>query len=223
MTSAFPLDGLGCVGAPAADRVEVSEEAHLVRRAQASDESAFRCIVERYQRKVISTIHAVVNRNNDADDIAQQVFVKVYLGIHGFDSRGSLWAWIYRITVNECYDYLRKKKVRPLVYESDLGRPEGQSPPQVLAMARAQAESAGEDLERREFAAWLLRHVSEQDRFLLLMKEAHGCSVAELSTLTGLTQSCIKIRMFRARRKILKVAQRQANPGSGRGGAAHAL
>src|SRR5947207_14417770 len=96
-----------------------SDEAALVRRVQAKDEIAFREIVERYQAKVFSIIYGILRNHNDAEDIAQQVFAKIYFSIRNFDFRSSLLTWIYKITVNECYDYLRKKRVRKLVYESD--------------------------------------------------------------------------------------------------------
>src|SRR5690242_1671984 len=96
-----------------------TEEAALVRRIQARDEIAFREIVERYQAKVFSIIYGILRNHNDAEDIAQQVFSKIYFSIKNFDFRSSLLTWIYKITVNECYDYLRKKRVRKLVYESD--------------------------------------------------------------------------------------------------------
>src|SRR3954464_14178767 len=96
-----------------------SEEAVLVRRVQARDEIAFREIVQRYQTKVFSIIYGILRNHNDAEDIAQQVFAKIYFSIGNFDFRSSLLTWIYKITVNECYDYLRKKRVRKLVYESD--------------------------------------------------------------------------------------------------------
>src|SRR5271156_634684 len=96
-----------------------SDEAALVRRVQARDEIAFREIVERYQAKVFSIIYGILRNHNDAEDIAQQVFAKIYFSIRSFDFRSSLLTWIYKITVNECYDYLRKKRVRKLVYESD--------------------------------------------------------------------------------------------------------
>src|SRR5690242_21589965 len=96
-----------------------TEEAALVRRVQAKDEIAFREIVERYQAKVFSIIFGILRNHNDAEDIAQQVFAKIYFSIKNFDFRSSLLTWIYKITVNECYDYLRKKRVRKLVYESD--------------------------------------------------------------------------------------------------------
>src|SRR5208283_175397 len=99
-----------------------NEEAALVRRAQNADEMAFREIVERYQSKVFLIIYGILRNHNDAEDIAQQVFTKVYFSIKSFDFRSSLLTWIYKITVNECYDYLRKRKVRRLVYESDFSR-----------------------------------------------------------------------------------------------------
>src|SRR5579872_3376097 len=101
-----------------------SEEAALVRRVQAQDELAFREIVERYQAKIFSIIYGILRNRNDAEDIAQQVFAKIYFSIGAFDSRSTLLTWIYRIAVNECYDYLRKRKVRRLVYESDFSAEE---------------------------------------------------------------------------------------------------
>ena len=71
----------------------------LVRRAQASDEAAFREIVERYQSKVFSIIHGKIRQRNDVEDISQQVFAKVYFSIRNFDFRSSLITWIYKITV----------------------------------------------------------------------------------------------------------------------------
>src|SRR5499427_4253688 len=103
-----------------------SEEAALVRRVQAGDELAFRDVVERYQNKVYSIIFGILRNRNDAEDIAQQVFTKVYFSIRNFDFRSSLLTWVYKITVNECYDYLRKKRVRKLVYESDFSAEDAQ-------------------------------------------------------------------------------------------------
>src|SRR5260370_39854482 len=95
-------------------------EGALVRRAQEGDEAAFREILERYQSKVFSIIHGIVRHRNDTEDIAQQVFSKVYFSIRKFDFRSALITGIYKLTLNERYDYLRKKKVRKLVHESDL-------------------------------------------------------------------------------------------------------
>src|SRR5471030_127245 len=116
------------LGSKVANRIRVdyenTPEGALVRRAQAGDQIAFQEIVERYQSKVFSIIHGIIRQRNDVEDIAQQVFAKVYLSIKSFDFRSSLITWIYKITVNECFDYLRKRKVRKLVYESDMSEDE---------------------------------------------------------------------------------------------------
>src|ERR1700693_3883281 len=125
LTGALTLPGFGSkVATKTKVDYQNTPEGALVQRAQAGDETAFREIVERYQSKVFSIIHGIVRQRNDIEDIAQQVFSKVYFSIRNFDFRSSLITWIYKITVNECFDYLRKKKVRKLVYESDLSEDE---------------------------------------------------------------------------------------------------
>ena len=124
-TLTFPVIGAGeATRAKTKLDHRTTEEAALVRRVQAQDEIAFREIVERYQAKVFSIIYGILRNRNDAEDIAQQVFAKIYFSIKNFDFRSSLLTWIYKITVNECFDYLRKKKVRKLVYESDMSEDE---------------------------------------------------------------------------------------------------
>ncbi|MFN3327040.1 MAG: RNA polymerase sigma factor [Bryobacteraceae bacterium] len=184
-----------------------NEEADLVRRVQAKDELAFREVVERYQAKVFSIIYGILRNHNDAEDIAQQVFAKIYFSIGNFDFRSSLLTWIYKITVNECYDYLRKKKVRKLVYESDFSEEDS------LRMERTDGGSSqkpGLDtaLAQRDLVLKLLSKVSEEDRNLMMLKEVEGHSVEELAEMTGMNENTIKVKLFRARQKLLKAAQR---------------
>src|SRR5271167_4895773 len=152
-----------------------SEEADLVRRIQAHDELAFREIVDRYQSKIFSIIYGVLRNHNDAEDIAQQVFSKVYFSIRNFDFRSSLLTWIYKITVNECYDYLRKKRVRKLVYESDFSEEDAQRMQNTEA-ATDQTPAVDTQLARHDLVVKLLSKVSEEDRTLILLKEVEGHS-----------------------------------------------
>jgi len=182
-----------------------TEEAQLVKRIQARDEVAFREMVDRYQSKVFSIIYGILRNRNDAEDIAQQVFAKIYFSIGKFDFRSSLLTWIYKITVNECYDYLRKKKVRKLVYESDFGDDE------TTGMERSEADStmlADERLAKRDLVLKLLSKISQEDRQLMLLKEVEGHSVEELAQMMGMNENTIKVKLFRARQKLLKAAQR---------------
>ena len=202
----FPVFGTKVAAKTRVD-FENTPEGALVRRAQAGDESAFHEIVERYQSKVFSIIHGIVRQRNDVEDIAQQVFAKVYLSIKGFDFRSSLITWIYKITVNECFDYLRKRKVRKLVYESDLSEDEVRRVENNEPTVGRQAP-ADSTLARRDYVLKLLSRVSEEERMLLVMKEVEGYSVEELAARTGMNENTIKVKLFRARQKLVKAAQR---------------
>ncbi len=208
MTGALPFPAAGDAPRPAI-RVDHknSEEAALVKRVQARDELAFREIVERYQSKVFSIIYGILRNHNDAEDIAQQVFAKIYFSIQNFDFRSSLLTWIYKITVNECYDYLRKKRVRKLVYESDFSEEDALLMENSGAVTE-EAPAVDETLARRDLAMKLLSKVSEEDRNLILLKEVEGHSVEELSQMTGMNENTIKVKLFRARQKLVKAAQR---------------
>jgi RNA polymerase sigma-70 factor (ECF subfamily) len=208
LSSAIPLPAFGDK-AILRTRVdyEGTPEAALVRRAQTGDEAAFREVVERYQSKVFSIIHGIVRQRNDVEDIAQQVLAKVYFSLRNFDFRSSLITWIYKITVNECFDYLRKKKVRKLVYESDMSEDEVRrvenSEKPVDRGVRADTT-----LARRDYIVKLLDRVSDEEKQLLLLKEVEGYSVEELSGMLSMNENTIKVKLFRARQKLVKAAQR---------------
>ncbi len=208
LTGALPVPAFGSkVAAKSRVDYQNTPEGALVQRAQSGDETAFREIVERYQAKVFSIIHGIVRQRNDVEDIAQQVFAKVYLSLKNFDFRSSLITWIYKITVNECFDYLRKRKVRRLVYESDLSEDEARrvenSEPAVDRQAPADSS-----LAQRDYILKLLTRVSEEERMLLMLKEVEGYSVEELAARTGMNENTIKVKLFRARQKLVKAAQR---------------
>ena len=208
LSGVLPIPVAGSKAKPKA-RVDYqnSEEALLVKRVQKGDELAFRDLVDRYQSKVFSIIYGILRSRNDAEDISQQVFAKIYFSIGNFDFRSSLLTWIYKITVNECYDYLRKKKVRKLVYESDFSEDEAQR----MERSEPAVESAApvdQSLANRDLIAKLLDKVSEEDRNLLMLKEVEGHSVEELAQMTGMNENTIKVKLFRARQKLVKAAQR---------------
>ncbi|PWT96906.1 MAG: RNA polymerase subunit sigma-24 [Terriglobia bacterium] len=214
VTGALPVPAFG-IRVAAKPRVDYQNtpEGALVQRAQSGDETAFREIVERYQSKVFSIIHGIVRQRNDVEDIAQQVFAKVYLSLKSFDFRSSLITWIYKITVNECFDYLRKRKVRRLVYESDLSEDEVRrvenSEPAVDRQTPVDSS-----LAQRDYILKLLTRVSEEERMLLMLKEVEGFSVEELAEKTGMNENTIKVKLFRARQKLVKAATRlERTPG----------
>lgn len=208
LTGALPLPAFSTTAALRAKvDYQNTQEGALVQRAQAGDEAAFREIVEKYQSKVFSIIHGIVRQKNDVEDIAQQVFSKVYFSIRNFDFRSSLITWIYKITVNECFDYLRKKKVRKLVYESDLSEDEVRRV-ENTEPASDRTPRADTSLARRDYVLKLLTRVSEEERTLLMLKEVEGYSVEELAEMLNMNENTIKVKLFRARQKLVKASQR---------------
>jgi len=147
-----------------------SQEGALVRRAQSGDEAAFREIVERYQSKVFSIIHGIVRQRNDVEDIAQQVFTKVFFSIRNFDFRSSLITWIYKITVNECWDLLRKRKARPLVYESDFSEEQSRQYSAIERQATKGLDTS-DRMAMRERLENMLGQLEKRDRAMLISSD----------------------------------------------------
>jgi RNA polymerase sigma-70 factor (ECF subfamily) len=184
-------------GAPGADVA-------LVRRIKARDQDAFREVVEAYQHRVVRTVAGIVRDGAEAEEIAQEVFVKVYFAIGSFDCRSSLFTWIYRIAVNEAFAHLRRNRLRFRCETQWRAGGDG-------AEREPSADStpaADRALAERDLLYKLLACLSEDERTLLLMKEVDGLSVARLSELTGLNANTVKVRLYRTRQKLVRLAAR---------------
>jgi RNA polymerase sigma-70 factor (ECF subfamily) len=199
---------------PAATKAAVvPDDRELVSRAQAGDKEAFEELVRRHQHRVFAVAGGILRRREDVEDIAQQVFVKAYFSLKRFDQRAAFSTWLYKITVNECWDLLRKKKVRPLVYESDLSEEQAQ---QFSASERFEsgAQSISDKLEAQERVERLLSGLDERDRMMLILKEVEGFAIEEIAEILDLNSNTVKVRLFRARRRIVKQARKRKD-GSG--------
>jgi RNA polymerase sigma-70 factor, ECF subfamily len=184
------------------------EDRELVRLSQDGTESAFEELVRRHQQRVFAVVSSILHRPEDVEDVAQQVFLKAYLGIKRFDQRAAFSTWLYKIAVNECWDYLRKKKVRPLVYEADLSEEQVSRLDGIASLDRP-PEGPNARAEAREVLDRMLAALPEQDRQLLVLKEMEGFSVQELAEILDLNVNTVKVRLFRARGRIMDVYRRR--------------
>ena len=179
----------------------------LVRRAQSDDKEAFEELVRRHQHRVFAVAGGILRRREDVEDISQQVFLKAYFSLKRFDQRAAFSTWLYKITVNECWDLLRKKKVRPLVYESDMSEEQAQQ-----MMASEEKGSVGPDISERlasrQQVEHLLEGLEERDRLMLILKEVEGFAVQEIAEVLDLNANTVKVRLFRARRRIVSQARK---------------
>ena len=148
----------------------------------------------------------MLSRPEDVEDVAQDVFVRLYFSLDQLRAPEVFEPWLYRLTVNAAYDYLRKRRRSNDVRMADLSE-------EQLNMADAAAgskESAKQEKQKqlRKTLDVLMDQVSEDDRLLLGLKELQGLSLKELREVYGVSENVLKVRLFRARKQVLKAYDR---------------
>jgi len=174
----------------------------LIRRAQKNDSAAFNEIVLAYRKRILGTINRLITRPEDVEDVAQEVFVRLYFSLDQLRTAEVFEPWLHRLTVNAAYDYLRKQRRRHEYRMSDL------SEQQVILADAVAGGKADQDVQQqkkiRESVDSLLGAVSEADRILLMLKEVEGLSLKELEKVYKVNENALKVRLFRARQRVLK-------------------
>jgi len=178
----------------------------LIERARNGDDAAFNQIVLAYRKRVFGTISRLIGRPEDVEDVAQEVFLRLYYSLDQLRAAEVFEPWLYRLTVNAGYDYLRRRKRRHESLMADL------SEQQLIAADSAaggkQEADRRQAAEVREFVQALLSEVSEEDRILLTLKEVEGLSLRELEQIYQVNENALKVRLFRARQRVLKAYER---------------
>lgn len=174
----------------------------LIKRAQSGDSAAFNEVVLAYRKRILGTIARLIARPEDVEDVGQEVFLRLYFSLDQLRTPEVFEPWLYRLTVNAAYDYLRKQRRRMESRMSDLSE-------QQVVMADAQAGGRVDHEQQqqkrvREMVDSLLGSVSEADRLLLTLKEVEGLSLKELEKIYRVNENALKVRLFRARQRVLK-------------------
>jgi RNA polymerase sigma-70 factor, ECF subfamily len=175
----------------------------VVERARAGDPAAFNEVVTAYRRRIFGTISRLIGRPEDVEDVAQEAFLRLYFSLDQLRSPDVFEPWLYRLTVNAALDYLRKRKKRRLESRvSDLSEIQV-----TMADAAAGTHIQFEEHQKsriREMVDSLLSGVSEEDRMLLTLKEVEGLTLKELEKVYHVNGNALKVRLFRARQRVLK-------------------
>jgi RNA polymerase sigma-70 factor (ECF subfamily) len=187
----------------------------LIRQAQQGNDAAFNEVVLAYRKRILGTIARLIGRPDDVEDVGQEVFLRLYFSLDQLRSPEVFEPWLYRLTVNAAYDYLRKQRRRQESRMADLSE-------QQVMMADAAAGGKIDREERRrkqlrEKVDSLLGAVSEEDRILLTLKEVEGLSLKELEGVYRVNENALKVRLFRARQRVLK-SLGEAPQGAGKTG-----
>ncbi|MCW5966155.1 MAG: sigma-70 family RNA polymerase sigma factor [Bryobacterales bacterium] len=177
-------------------------EREVLDKARGGDDAAFNQIMQAYRKRIFGTIARIINRPQDVEDVAQEVFVRLYFSLKQLRAAEVFEPWLYRLTINASYDYLRRQKRRADSPLADFSE-------EMMLLADADASTATFQEERRQkgirdLMDWLFNQVSEEDRILLTLKEVEGLSLKELQEIYEVNENALKVRLFRARQRVLR-------------------
>jgi RNA polymerase sigma-70 factor (ECF subfamily) len=174
----------------------------LIERARGGNDAAFNQVVLAYRKRILGTISRLIGRPEDVEDVAQEVFLRLYFSLDQLRTAEVFEPWLYRLTVNAAYDYLRRQKRRHESRMSDLSEQQVMMADAVAGGKVTQEEQRRTNL--KEFVNSLLDSVSEEDRLLLTLKEVEGLSLKELEQVYQVNENALKVRLFRARQRVIK-------------------
>src|SRR5215468_4187011 len=180
------------------------EDAALVARAKRGDREAFRALVERHERKAYAVALGMVKHPDDARDIVQEAFLKVWRSLGAFEGQSAFYTWLYRIVANLCIDHLRKGKAH-VEYDDQRVHEEDQVAGDDNILPQTAGLHPGRALESKELGAALeraLETLSPNHRAVLLMREVEGLSYREMAAAMGVSEGTIMSRLFHARKKM---------------------
>jgi RNA polymerase sigma-70 factor, ECF subfamily len=175
----------------------------LIRRAQTGDLAAFGHLVQLCRGRTMGTIRRMISCRQDTEDVAQEVFFRMHTSIGLLREPAAFDFWLYRLTLNAAYDYLRRRPRRRDVLMADLEEREVD-----VAAASASWQALRDQQERLrtiDYVDSLLAHLSPSDRILIVMREVEGLTMEELSEVLGVSVGAVKLRLFRARNRVRRI------------------
>jgi RNA polymerase sigma factor (sigma-70 family) len=179
--------------------------AGCLERVRARDQSASRQLVGQLYPQVLRIVRAHLPRRVAEEDLAQDIFLKMFTRLDQYQGSVPFPHWVSRIAVTTCIDQLRAQKRRPEYRWADL--PENQAEVLEHVMSDEREVAPGAALAARELVDRLLGQLKPADQTVIRMLDLEQKSLAEISALTGWNQTLIKVRAFRARRKLQKLFQ----------------
>ncbi len=177
-------------------------DAQLVDRARKGDMQAFEELITRYRGRVYGMTLNMTGSDADARDLSQEVFIKAWRALPGFEARAQFFTWIYRITQNVVIDWSRKRRIRPGTEFND----ELAAAPEAAAVTVPHGEvSPDRALENRELGKRIreaLAQLTPEHRAVVLLKEVDGLSYQEIADTVGCAIGTVMSRLFNARKKL---------------------
>ena len=178
-----------------------AEELELIEKVRSGDHDAFEPLVREHQKKVYNLALKLLRDPDDAEDAAQESFIKAYTSLDGFRADSRFSVWLYRITYNICLDFLRRKK-RENEVSLSTDDDEGREMELQIPDERSSPEKEYEKAELRALIREGLDTLTPEHRQILIMREISDMSYADIASALGLSEGTVKSRISRARHSL---------------------
>ncbi len=181
----------------------MSDEGEWIQLARQGDQAAFGKLVECFQTPVYNLAYRILGNTGEAEDAAQEAFIRAYMHLSRYDSERPFRTWLFSITSHYCIDRLRRQRVDWLPLEDEIAAPEAVAvESSVSAPAAPDPHSVAVQHERQALIQRLLATLPPLDRAALTLCYWYDCSYEEIAETLGLSVSAVKSRLFRARRAL---------------------
>jgi RNA polymerase sigma factor (sigma-70 family) len=174
----------------------IDSDAELIQHVAESDENAFEQLVKKYQHAVFNTIYRYLGNYEDVEDIAQEVFIKVWHKAKGFKKKSKFSTWLYRITVNQCLNY-RSMYKQKLVSLDEMTEKE-QIPESLIV------EVDHEKRQKTEIVRKSVNELPDRQRIALILSQFEDRSYKEIAEIMGVSLSAVESLIFRAKQALKK-------------------
>jgi RNA polymerase sigma-70 factor, ECF subfamily len=198
--------------APAPRIAVPSDDAELVRRAFARDDTAFRIIMERHNRRLYRIARGILRNDTEAEDAVQEAYVSAFTHLDGFRGDSSLATWLARITMNEALGRLRRKRLAVDLDTFEAQRTEAQIIQFPQTVASDDPERTMAQREILQLVEQATDNLPEIFRIVFITRVIEGMSVEETADLLGLQPETVKTRLHRARRLVREQLNKQIGP-----------
>ena len=170
----------------------MDQDLELINRFKNGDSGGFEMLVKKYHNRVINIVYSLTRNKTDAEDIAQEVFLKIYFELDNFKAQAKFSSWFYRITVNSTYDFLRRQKHRLASLEDNdyTNIPDKTKTPDILA---------------QELIQEALKNIPFEFRCAIILREIEGLSYEEISQALKISLGTVESRIYRAREMLKNI------------------
>jgi len=170
----------------------MEEDLILIERALQGDDQAYARLVDKYKNKLYAFVLGMIGQPQDAQDVAQEVFIKAYFHLGDFSGKGKFWTWLYRIAYNQCMDEFRRRKRRGQSVDVE----------EIVISDEVTPESVFMEKERLQTMHESILALPEAYRTVVLLKHTQELSCQQISEILEIPENTVRVRLHRARTKL---------------------